>query len=347
MLKKFILFLAVAAALAVIPATLADQRSFEEISVRAAMTDQANTDGTRCPLSQQIIDKIDLALLSVCLMHGLTAYDAALRYPAIAAKVFVVYGEEKTFQEILDKYGHVVIPVIAYFVENGSREFQFRRAIGDAWEKFRKGEKVEWHFSDITPDQLGLIAIYEIDRRGHELLAEFEIIDGTAKRKKITRVILEAQDLLLGGVKDLEKVLTRDERTPTWKEVGWAALDVTIVAGSVGAIAKAARVGARAAGLVEKGTLRLASEGAIEAITVLGKTTVRAAPLAFLYVAITRPDVIASAGGWFAEQMGFSRSAGIYAVYLVGIFALLLLLQPLFWLVKAVTAPFRFVLRHV
>jgi len=347
MFKKAILFLAVAAALAAIPTALADPRSFEEISVRAAMTDRVNIEGTRCPLSQKVVDKMELALLSLCLMHGLSAYEAAQRYPAIAAKVFVVYGDDRTFQEILDKYGHAVIPVVAYFVENGSSEFKFRRAIGEAWEALRNGEKVEWHFSDITPEQLGLMAIYEINRRGHEMLAEFEIVDGSAKPKRLTRVLLGAQDLLLGGLKDLEKVLTRDERRPTWKEVGWAALDVTIVAGVVGAVTKVARAGGRAAGVAEKSTVRLAGEDAIEAITTIGNTTVRAAPIAFIYVAITRPDIIASAGGWIAEQVGFPRTTGIFAVYLIGISVLLLVLQPLWKLMKAAAASIRFVLRHV
>jgi hypothetical protein len=108
--------------------------------------------------------------------------------------------------------------------------------------------------------------------------------------------------LLLGGVGDIETILVRGERLPTWKEVGLAALDVTVVAGGVGAVAKAVRIGVGTAEVVEKSTVRLAAEGAYEAISAVGKTTVRVAPIAFAYVAITRPQLIASAGGWIATR---------------------------------------------
>jgi hypothetical protein len=68
----------------------------------------------------------------------------------------------------------------------------------------------------------------------------------------MTRLMLGLKDLLLGGVGDIETILVRGERLPSWKEVGFAALDVTIVAGGVGAVAKVARVGVGAAEVIEK-----------------------------------------------------------------------------------------------
>jgi hypothetical protein len=295
--------------------------------------------------------------------------------------VFAVYGEDETFKKVLDRYGHEVIPVIAYFVENGSREFQIRQALGEALQKIWEGKKPKWELADITREQVGLIAIHHLEHRGHEMLAEFEIVDGVAKRKPVARFFLGAKDLLFGGVGDLETILVRGERLPTWKEVGFAALDVTIVAGGVGAVTKAARVGVGAAGTIEKGTLRvaaaegaaaeknairvaaegvaennairvtaaegaagkntirLAAEGAYEAISAVGKTAVLVAPVAFAYVAITRPQLIASAGGWIAEQLGANRLVGIFAVYLIGIFLVLQFLRPLLWCGRIVGKP--------
>jgi hypothetical protein len=346
MLTKLTIFVGVAAILAAIPTTFADQRSFEEISVREAMADQANITGAKCPLSQESVDRIDIALLAICLNHGLAAYEAAQRYPAIAPNVFVVYGQDETFQKILDKYGHEVIPVIAYYVENGSREAQIGQTIREVMHSLGSGDKPKWKLADITPEQVGLVAINRIAARGHEMLAGFEIVDGTAKPKWLTRALLGTKNLLFGGIADIETILVRGERLPTWKEVGWAALDATIVAGAVGAVAKAARIGVRTVGLAEKSTFRVAGEGAIEAITTIGKTSVRIAPVAFLYVAVTRPHLIAAAGGWLAEQMGFSRRAGIFAVYFIGFLALLLLLRPLWQFARLLSMPVRFVLRH-
>jgi len=339
MLRKIVLPLFIAAVMAALLARVADRRGFEELAVRAAIADQAGVQDTKCPLSQEYIDKADIELLAICLTYGLDAYEAAQRYPAAAAKVFAVYGEDETFRKILDLYGHQVIPVVAFFVENGSREFQYRQALSDAWQQIWAGKQPKWEPADITREQIGLIAIYRLAARGHEMLAEFEIIDGAAKRKPMTRIILGAKDLLLGGTSDIETILVRGERLPTWKEAGLAALDVTIFAGGVGAVAKAASVGVRTAGVAEKSAIRLAAEGAYEAISVVGKTSVRVAPVAFVYVAVTRPQLIASAGGWVAEQFGVNRFVGIFAVYMVGIFLVLQFLRPLLWCGRIIGRP--------
>jgi len=153
--------------------------------------------------------------------------------------------------------------------------------------------------------------------------------------------------LLFGGIADIETILVRGERLPNWREVGWAALDATIVAGAVGAVAKAARIGVGTVSVAEKSTFRLAGEGAIEAITTLGKTSVRIAPVAFVYIAVTQPHLIAAAGGWFAERIGYSRLAGIFAVYFAEILALLLLLRPLWRFARVLSTPARSILRYL
>ena len=339
MLKKFILPLLIAGLMAMILAMAADRRGFEELAVRAAITDQASVPGTRCPLSTAYIDKADMRLLSICFTDGLATYEAAQMYPATAMKVFAVYGEEETFRRVLARYGHEVIPVIAYFVETGSSEYQFRQALGETFQQIWAGKKPTWAPADITREQIGLIAIHHLDARGHEMLAEFEIVDGVAKRKPVTHFLLGVKDLLLGGVTDIEAVLVRGERLPTWGEVGLAALDATIIAGGVGAVAKAARLGVGSASVVEKSAVRLAAEGAYEAISAVGKASVRVAPIAFVYVAMTRPQLIASAGGWIAEQFGVNRLYGIFSVYLVGIFLVLQFLRPLWWCGRTMGKP--------
>jgi len=128
--KTFVMPLGIAALIAALLTMASDRRGFEELAVRAAIADDARAQGSKCPLSQEYTDKADIGLLSICLKYGLSAYEAARRYPATAAKMFAVYGEDETFQMVLDRYGHPVIPVIAFFVEHGSREFQIRRPSG-------------------------------------------------------------------------------------------------------------------------------------------------------------------------------------------------------------------------
>jgi hypothetical protein len=329
MRKSFILSLVVAFVVAVLVTAAADQRPFEEIAERATIAEQANAPGTRCPLSRQYIDEADLGLLRICLKYGLSAYEAAQRYPESAAKVFAVYGDDETFQRILDQYGHPVIPVVAYFVENGSFKFQARQTLSEILEQLRQGQKPKWEPAELTREQIGLLAIYEISTRGHEILAEFEIVDGVAKPKPVTGFIFEVKQFLLGGVGDVEKVLVRGERLPTWQEVGLAGLDATIIVGGVGAITKVARAGGDA--LVEESTGLSMAEGAYETIGAVGKTVVRIGPYAFLYVLVTRPTFILSLGGWVAEQFGINRYVGIFAVSFMGMLLGLQLLRPLIW----------------
>jgi hypothetical protein len=365
MFKTFVMPLVFAALTAATLALFSDRRGFEELAIRAAIAEEARATDTKCPLAPEYTDKADIRLLSICLRYGLGAYQAARQYPETSVKVFAVYGEDETFQKILDRLGHQVIPVVAYFVEHGSREYQFRQAAGEAMQQMWEGKKPKWQPANITREQIGLIAIYHVDRRGHEMLAEFEIVDGTAIRKPMRRFFFGLKDLLLGGVEDIETILVRGERLPTWKEVGFAALDVTIIAGGVGAVAKAARLGIGTAEAVEKSAVRLAvedaaeknsvrlvaegaagnnairvaAEGAYEAISAVGKTGVLVAPMAFAYLAITRPQLVASAGGWIAERLGGNRITGIFALYLIGIFLVLQFLRPLWWCGRTVGKP--------
>jgi hypothetical protein len=365
MFKTFVVPLAFASLTAAALALASDRRGFDELAVRAAIAEEARIPNSKCPLSPEYTDLADIVPLSICLRYGLGAYQAVRLYPESAAKVFAVYGEEETFQKVLDRLGHAVIPVIAYFVEHGSRELQLRQATGEAMRQIWEGKRPKWQLANITREQIGLLAIYQLERRGHEMLAEFEIVDGKAVRKPMRRLFFGVKNLLLGGVDDIETILVRGERLPTWKEVGFAALDVTVIASGVGVIANATRLGVGTAEAVEKSTVRLAAEnvaeknsvrlaaegaagnnairvaaeGAYETIAAVGKTGAIVAPMAFAYLAITRPQLVASAGGWIAEQLGGNRIIGIFAVYLIGAFLVLQFLRPLLWCGRAVGKP--------
>jgi hypothetical protein len=324
---KLILKLVVALVLAVLIAPTSDQRPFEEVAKRAAAAEETSKPGTKCPLSREQVDKTDLSLLSICLSYGLGAYDAAQRYPNIATNVFSVYGDDEKFQEILSQYGHQVIPVIAYFVENGPVDTRVRFALGEGLKKIWTGEAPALSLNEATPEQLGLIAIYEIASRGHEMLAEFEIVDGVARRKPITAFVLGTKYFLAGGISDVEKVMVRGERWPTWKEAGSALLDSAIIFGGAGAVTKVAR----ADELAEKSGARLFVESAYKTIRTVGTTSLYMAPVALIYLAITKPQLIPALGGWIVEQLGFNRYVGIVAVCFIGVFAVIELFWPLIW----------------
>jgi hypothetical protein len=223
-------------------------------------------------------------------------------------------------------------------VEHGSAEIDIKLMFAEAYERVKEGNVPTFTRKNITGEQYGLIAVHMLRERGHELLAEFEIVGGVAYRRQVTRTIYGAKNLLLGGVIDVERVLVRGERLPTWGEVGWAVLDVAIVVGSVGAVAKtlkaakAARVARTASAAAKFSALRTAGSGAFKAIAAVGKTAIAVSPIAVVYVAVTKPELIVSAGGWIAEQAGFPWWVGVFAVYLAMLLfvaIVLRLLRPL------------------
>ena len=64
MSRKFLLPLVIAAMMAAMMAKVSDQRGFEELAVRAAVAEEAQSQGAKCPLSPERIDKADIGLLS-------------------------------------------------------------------------------------------------------------------------------------------------------------------------------------------------------------------------------------------------------------------------------------------
>jgi hypothetical protein len=335
MLKWFILSIVIAATGSFLLTETADRRSFGELMVRAAIADQAKSPGSRCPLSQDYIDVADLNLIAICSEYGLAAYDAARRYPTTAPKVFALYGQDQTFRAILDRYGHQVIPVVAHYVEHGSVRYQLRQTLGEAVQQLWEGKQPNWDPHKLSPEQIGLIAINQIDAQGQELLAEFEIVDGVAKRKPMTTAFLESKDFFFGHIQNLENVLVRGERLPTWKELGNAAIDTTVIVGGVGALGKISSFAEEAqisGAALEEGSAALVLEGAVDAIGTATRTTLLVGSIAVPVLVMTRPTLLVSGGGWIAEQLGYNRTIGTFVAYFI-ILGTMIALMRFLWLV--------------
>jgi hypothetical protein len=334
MSTNFIFSLVTVVAAAVLSTAATDRRDFKELAARTAMADEAAKPETKCPLSKEYIDSADLNLVSICLVHGLAAMDAARWYPALAPKVFALYGDDPTFRSVFDRYGHQVIPVVGYFVEEGSTEYQVSQAFHGALQQIRQGQIPTWAGGP-SREQMGLMAVYELNERGPEFLAEFEVVDGYAKRKPVESAMLGAKNFFLGGIQKLETVLVRGERSATWTEVGAATLDVAAMAGGVGLLAKEARA---ADAVASRSTSRVVAVNAYRTLRTVG--TIAIGPignLALLYVAVTHPALISSAGGWIAEQLGFDPRIGMLIAYLVGFSILVQIFWPSIWCISKIT----------
>jgi hypothetical protein len=125
-------------------ATATDQRDFREVATRTAISDEVSKAGAKCPISRAYVDTLDLDVLSIGVAYGLTAMEAARRYPAIATKVFALYGEDPLFQSVFDRYGQMVVPVVGYFVENGSNRYRVSAVLQGAFQQVSQGRMPSW-----------------------------------------------------------------------------------------------------------------------------------------------------------------------------------------------------------
>lgn len=320
-----------------------ERQDFADQVMQAALVEEVRRDDTRCPLSSKAVAEARPWVLAACAASGLGWHEAAARYGDDAARVFLVYGEDADFVEVFDRLGHPVVPVIAYFVNNGSSQYLLQETVGQGLSRLWNGGEQGFGLAEISPEQYGLIAIHELKDRGHEMLSEFEIVEGMAFRRQFTRTLLGAKNIVFGGVSDLEGVITRGERLPSWSEMGWAAFDAVIVVGGVGAAAKALRVARAPIAVAGRGTLRMAhlraaGRGAVQSLSAVGTAAGVAAVVALPYVAITRPHLLTNAAGWIAEQAGLPSWLGAFAAYLL--FCLVLA-----FLLRTVLAPLALVLR--
>jgi hypothetical protein len=296
--------------------------SFEAQSAQIVTIDEALSSG-KCPLDASTIAKEPTWLIEICGTYGLTAYSAAQTYPEISPQVFGIYGNIPEFREVLSQYGQEVIPVVAYFVQNGSQEMLFRETLAQMIAEAGAGEKITFDPAKLTPEQYGLLSIMEIKSGGHGFLDEFNIVDGVAQRIQVTRVFFSSRNLLAGGLVNLEKVLRADKRLPTWGEIGEAALDGTILLGA-GAKAftlirdagKVARAGEVATDLEDVAALSK-SERAMEVLKTVGKTTAVVVPVGLTVFAITHPTWTTHYAGWIAEQLGLSWWVGALTLWLI------------------------------
>ncbi len=343
------------AALMTLRWTMADHQPFEDEVLRAALVEEVRLSGDRCPLNAAAVERSETWVVAACAAGGLGWYKAASRYGDASAKVFGVFGQDPDFLAVFDRYGHATVPVVAYFVENGSTQYLLQETVGQGLSRLWNEGRIGVGLAELTPEQYGLIAIHELQARGHEMLSEFEIVDGVAVRRQFTRTLLGAKNILVGGITDLEGVIARGERLPSWSEMGWAAFDTVILVGGAGAAVKALRAARAPVAVAGRGTLRMAQlrtagRGAAQSLAAVGTAAGVATAIALPYVAITRPDLVAGAAGWVAEQAGLPAWSGVLAIYsvLLGALALLLrfVLAPLVPVVRIAAAGFRLAARR-
>jgi hypothetical protein len=288
-----------------------------------------------CPLKEDVLKSIPTDVVAVCAKYGDVAFRIAQRYPDKAPRLFALYGDLPQWKEVLDRYGHEVIPLVWYF-QQGSKEIQVRQALGRAVEGLLHGERPVFKIEDMTPEQFGYVAILMLDDRGYDLLGQFEFKDGEARRRPVQGVLSTLKELFFGGVSQLERVLVRGERWPTFGEIGSAALDVAVVAGGMSAITRLRIAGeaaedARAATRFGRLSALEVSSGAIgdSVMTVGRKVVPAAAVVGVAYLAVSHPHIVTGAGQWIAERVGVAPWVGAFGIWLLLLIPIMMVISPL------------------
>jgi hypothetical protein len=288
-----------------------------------------------CPLKEEVLKNMPTDVVAVCAKYGDAAFRIAQRYPDKAPRLFALYGDLPQWKEVLDRYGHEVIPLVWYF-QQGSKEIQVRQALGRAVEHLLHGERPVFKIEDMTPEQFGYVAILMLDDRGYDLLGQFEFKDGEARRRPVEGVLSTLKELFFGGVSQLERVLVRGERWPTFGEIGSAALDVAVVAGGMSAITRLRIAGeaaedARAATRFGRLSALEVSSGAIgdSVMTVGRKVVPAAAVVGVAYLAVSHPHIVTGAGQWIAERVGVAPWVGAFGIWLLLLIPIMMVISPL------------------
>lgn len=303
-----------------------------------------------CPLKEEVLQHVPTDVAAVCAKYGDVAFRIAERYPQIAPRLFALYGDLPQWKEVLDRYGHEVIPVVWHF-QQGSKEIQVRQALGKAIEDVLHGERPVFKVEDMTPEQFGYVAILMLQDRGYDLLGQFEFMDGDVRRRPLEGVLSTLKELFLGGVSQLERVLVRGERWPTFGEVGYAVLDVAAIAGGISAITRLRAAGAvaedaRAATKFGRLTaLEVGSEAIGSSALSLGRKVLPTAAVAgVVYLAVTHPHIVTGAGEWIAEKAGMPPWVGAFALWLVLLIPIMMLVSPFAFAGRMTVRGLRFAL---
>jgi hypothetical protein len=283
---------------------------------------------------------------------------ALMRYPDLARRVLPVYGDEPEFQEVLLKYGEAALPPIGYFMDNELIFLEMQRALSERIEEARLlyGRLVEKRedaappamapVPELNAEERGWCAVQFLREDGYDFLGQFVVAgNGKADWVQTERVMEGVTGFFLGGLRGLETRWRQGDKIEG-SDLGWAALDVIVIASTVKLLkavraASAAAPGAATAraggfsGRVAVFGSRLLARGGRFAIAVASYGAIPAA----IYLMIRYPELInatlAELGDWLGINPWFVQSVFWFIALSITMRLTLFLLTPLSWALRS------------
>lgn len=266
---------------------------------------------------------------------------AMFRHGDPAREVLLEYGMLEEFQNVLKRFSSDAVLPIHYFRANDIGTLRAR-----TWISARL-DRLKAMFSDaeadleqeLTPYRRGLFAIALLDEHGHGLLDQFTTDDqGRVLWLQGERVVSVVGDFFTSGLRDLEREWRQGNEVGIG-ELGWAGLDVVVIAGSV----KLLRAGK---GVRMSRTGQAVGPGRAAAgarFAALGNAAKISAVLGVGYVALRHPSLISAAGTTLSNWLGWPEWVGKFLVWFLVLLPVLFLLRVLvLWVLVPcyrVTAP--------
>lgn len=352
--RKPLLFLAVAIVVSLAIGQLSTPMSYQERLIRIqAEQELGHIDAA--------ILKEDLPIQALLLDYSgdkqltLKAWIALSKYPDKTREIFLLYGSETEFKEILRNYGESIIPVIQYFRENDVWSVIAMNAIKGAFNKAKNYLGGVWNNAtgntqanlnpapqkphEFGPKERGLYAIQFIKNEGHDILGQFVVDkDKKVKWNQTDRIFKDISSFFAGGVRNLETKNDLGEDI-TASDVFRAVLDVAVVAVPV----KLLGAGGKAVGRTGE-ELSLTARTKVFAPRLLSKEKIfqkvgkYGAVAATTYIIIKHPSLINSVFAEIAKLLGLPPWFVQLAGWTLMVF---LVLYPFSWILKPLS---RFVL---
>ncbi|MGB7934551.1 MAG: hypothetical protein WCH04_20460 [Gammaproteobacteria bacterium] len=288
----------------------------------------------------------------------LNARLALLKYPDLARRILPIYGGETEFQVVLLTYGEAALPPIAYFMDHDLTSLEIRRALSERVERARllyarlvgtpvdAAPPVTQPVHALTAEDRGWYAVHFLLEEGYDFLGQFAVDpDGNADWVQTERITEGVANLFLGGVRGLE-AKWRQGVVIEGSDLGWAALDMVVIASSV-KLLKAVRAGravapgaaaARSGGFSGRVALfgsRVLARGGRLGLTVARYGAIPAA----VYLMFRYPQLInstlAELGGWLDVDPWLVQFLFWFVTLSVLMSLALFLLGPLSWVLRS------------
>lgn len=269
----------------------------------------------------------------------LKAWLALKKYPHIAPPVFVLYGQDPTFQKVLLQFGENIIPVIDYFIQHEVSSLTVQATVANIWQSIKNTFSADENqpdkniLAELTPQQRGWYALNYINQEGYNFLAQFAIDkQGKAQWIQTDRTTKALVSLFTSGIRELETKYKTDAEI-TNEDILWASVDVFALASSVKLLRASKAVTASKGLSYSQKSLGVTRKISLFSFKLVKNKTVQrlfkySAIGTTLYIVAAHPSLINSMLDELAHPLNLNPALVKMGAWFVLIF---LLLQPLLW----------------